>query len=192
MPLLRLILLVGIAAGTLILARSNWQPMSIVFFGLRSPALPLTLWLVAAVLAGAATTLVVSALLHLTRLIAQRVERNRWRGLAGSRSARNYADPPFAANPNPPQTWVPPTAQVPQSAYRPAAEDEDDWERDADDWFEDEPADSRRDRPDFRPPPTYSSRPDPRLPNRPNTGNSVVDADYRVIVPPQRNLDDEP
>ncbi len=191
MPLLRLILLVGFAAGTLILARSNWQPMPVVFLGLRSVALPLTLWLGAAVLAGVATTLVVSALLHLTGLAAQRGERQRVRSQSAPRSTSDYADSRSSVNPGPPRTWVPPSAQVPppRSVDRSVAA-EDDWEQDADDWFEDEPTDSRRDRPDFRQPPNYRSRPDPRSPDRPNSSDPVVDADYRVIVPPQRNLED--
>ena len=191
MPLLRLILLVGLAAGTLILARSNWQSLPVVFLGLRSPALPVALWLVGAILAGVATTLVVRALLQLTGLAAQRVERQRWRSQSASRLVNDYAY--SVANPSQPRTWVPPTAQSPPGATGRSPVEGDDWERDADDWFEDEPIDARRDRPDLRPPPTYSSRPDPRSSDhRPPTGNPVVDADYRVIVPPQRNLDDEP
>lgn len=173
MPLLRLILVVGLAAGTLILARSNWQSMPVVFLGLRSLALPLTVWLLAAALAGVVTTLVIRGLLQLTGLAAQRTERQRFRSQPGSRSSA-YQPPPSSS----PRTWQPP----PAASTRPPASD--DWERDADDWFDDEPTDSRRG--------SSANSPRPEARSADYRSERAVDADYRVIVPPQRNLEDEP
>jgi uncharacterized integral membrane protein len=194
MPLLRLILLLGLTAGTLLLARSNWQPMQLIFLGVQSPSLPLAVWLLAAVLAGVATTLVLGALLQLTGLVAERTERKRFRAQPSQRppSSYGYAPPPSSANPVARPNWQP---TPPPPTTRTAGE-EDDWDQDPEDWFEDGPDDRSRT--------TYSNQADPRASDRsnmpprdsrfaaPRQPDPVVDADYRVIVPPQRNLEDEP
>ncbi len=70
-----------------------------------------------------------------------------------------------------------------------AQDDSSDWEEDASDWFDDESdkrrADSkqepRSDRSNF----SYGAPQE----SEPKKTESVVDADFRVIVPPYRNLD---
>ncbi len=186
MPLLRLILLLGIAILLLLFVLPNWEPsMQLVFLGIRSPAFPLSLWILGAIVAGILTTFVISILFRLTGFTAQRKGRKKARSFDQS-SARTYA-----------YTQTP--ASEPASQ---AANTSSDWEEDASDWFdddqswEDEPKDRKRAHESSQSPASdsrtgssysYSYR-DPKAP-RPAAPDSVVDADYRVIIPPSRNLE---
>jgi uncharacterized integral membrane protein len=186
MPLLRLVLLLGIASLLLLFVLPNWAPsMQLVFFGIRSPAFPLSLWILGAIASGIVTTLVISILFRLTGFTAQRQGRKKGRSFEQS-SSRTYS-----------------YTQAPASDSAPQAASKSDREEDASDWFdddsswEDEPAnppkDRKRTRYESSQPPasgssySYSYR-DPKD-TRPSTSESVVDADYRVIIPPNRNLD---
>ncbi|KAM3093258.1 hypothetical protein ACKFKG_19820 [Phormidesmis sp. 146-35] len=183
MPLLRLILLLGIAILLLLFVLPNWAPsMQLVFLGIRSPAFPLSLWILGAIAAGIVTTLVISILFRLTGFTAQRKGRKKARSFDQS-SARAYS-----------YTQAPASEPTPQAANKSS-----DWEEDASDWFdddsswEDEPKDRKRTSaspsPDSETRSSYSySYRDPKA-TRPAAPDSVVDADYRVIIPPNRNLD---
>jgi uncharacterized integral membrane protein len=188
MPLLRLVLLIGIASLLLLFVLPNWEPpMQLVFLGIRSPAFPLSLWILGAIAAGILTTLAISALFRLTGFTAQRKGRKKARSFDPS-SSRTYS-----------YTQAPAPESAPQAKSKSS-----DWEEDASDWFdddsswEDEPANPPKDRT------RYESS---QAPSNPQTGSSysysyrepkdtrpperesVVDADYRVIIPPNRNLE---
>lgn len=183
MILLRFLLLLAIAGFLIVFTLSNWAvPMQLVFLGIRSPAVPLSIWVLGAIAAGIITTLVITALFGLTGFTARRSIRRTTR--AERSAGYSYTEPSR------------PTA-TPRA--------KSDWEEDASDWFDDSgddwtspPRDQPR-RTDFEAPQTpqsgsrsgstYSYRyreSDPPEPKR----TDVVDADYRVIVPPSRNLDD--
>ncbi len=190
MPIIRLIPLLAMAAILLLFALQNWAPsMQLVFLGIRSPAFPLALWILGAIAAGILTSLVIAGLFHLTGFTAQR--RPRGRRPATQNSSTNDYQAPRSAEPAQTRTaWQakPPTSQ----------DDGSDWEEDASDWFDDESvarpkdwesdrrrADSkqepRSDRSNF----SYGASQE----SEPKKTESVVDADFRVIVPPYRNLD---
>ncbi len=180
MILLRFLLLLAIAGFLIVFTLSNWAvPMQLVFLGIRSPAIPVSIWVLGAIASGIVTTLVITALFGLTGFTARRSIRRPNRTEPRS-SGYSYTEPPTSRT-------------------------KSDWEEDASDWFDDSgddwtspPRDQPR-RTDFEAPQapksgsrsgsTYSYRyreSDPPEPKR----SDVVDADYRVIVPPSRNLDD--
>jgi uncharacterized integral membrane protein len=210
MPILRLLLLLGIAGFLLLFAMQNWTPaMQLVFLGARSPAFPLALWVLGAIAAGILTTLVISGLFRLTGFANPRRVQGRRRPTSFPQPPSNsYSYQPPAREPEPTRTWTAPPSQAKTSATH--DEDSSDWDEDASDWFEDESDDRPQnweDSPRTRPRTDYEVRQDPksgsrsgstysysyRDPENPRVDDtkSVVDADFRVIVPPYRNLDDE-
>lgn len=63
MVALRLTLLIAIAGGLAIFLLQNWDPaLPLVFLGIRSLALPLSLWMLAAIVAGAVTAALINVL----------------------------------------------------------------------------------------------------------------------------------
>lgn len=194
MTLLRLICLLLIAGVLTLFTLQNWSAsLQLVFLGIRSPAFPLPLWMLGAIAAGIVTTIVISMLFRLTRFTAQRsVRRTTSRTPVGQSSSYSYTPPVREA-------------ESPQTAWKGSStpsRDEDWDDEDASDWFDDDSpdwTDEARDRP--------RQRTDYEVPQQPKSGSQsgstysytyrepkrsdVVDADYRVIVPPSRNLDDE-
>lgn len=191
MPILRLILLLGIASILLLFALQNWSPsIQLVFLGIRSPAFPLSLWVLGAIAAGILTALAIGGLFQVTGLTAPKQVR---RPRSVEQPRRSYS---YQASPQPDPVRQP----------QPARADEED----ASDWFDDDtswddaPADSsesRRKRTEYEVPqePKSGSRTGSgysysyRDPEDTNTKmpEPVVDADYRVIIPPHRNLDQD-
>ncbi|MBD1823250.1 hypothetical protein H6F51_12250 [Cyanobacteria bacterium FACHB-DQ100] len=174
MALLRFVLLCAIVGFGVIFALSNWGvSMSLVFLGVPSPSLPLPIWIGGAIGLGAATTLIITALFGLTGFTARRSERKGTRpqstGFAYTETPRNTA---------------------------PRTPDADDWfSDDSDDWATEPKNRSERDFETRQEPTsttrsgstysyTYREAPEPKKPD-------VVDADYRVIRPPVRKLDEE-
>ncbi|PSB19003.1 hypothetical protein C7B65_13390 [Phormidesmis priestleyi ULC007] len=190
MPIIRLILLLGIAATLLLFALQNWTPsMQLVFLGIRSPAFPLALWVLGAIAAGILTALVIAGLFRLTGFTAQRQVRGRKPASFAQNPANRYAyQAPKETEPAQTRTaWQakPPSASVKQD------EDGSDWEDDASDWFDDEADDRPKNwEPDTRRRTDYQA--EARSDSSTEKPESVVDADFRVIVPPYRNLDRNP
>lgn len=200
MTLVRLLLLFAISGILVIFTLSNWAvPMQLVFLGIRSPALPLSLWVLGAIAAGILTTLTINALFGLARFSARRSERRtQARSTAKSTAA---AQEPYAG-----YAYTPPSSfsRTPEPSRSPRSSEGDDWEEDASDWFDEggddwteESSRSRRTDYEARQTPTSGSRSgstysysygEPKPPSQPEP---VVDADYRVIIPPQRNLEDD-
>ncbi len=195
MPIIRLILLLAMAAILLLFALQNWAPsMQLVFLGIRSPAFPLALWILGAIAAGILTTLVIAGLFRLTGFTAQRQTRGRSRRPVSSaqNSSTSYYQAPRDAEPA--QTRTAWQAKAPATAQ----DDSSDWEEDASDWFDDESDDRPKDWESDRR--RADSKQEPRSDrsnfsygapqeSEPKKTESVVDADFRVIVPPYRNLD---
>ncbi len=178
MSLLRFLLLSAIAGFLVIFALSNWGvSISLVFLGIPSPALPLTVWILGAIALGVATTLVITALFGLARFTARRSERKSVR----QAPTNSYA---YAETPR-------------DSATRTTStKEDDDWfEEDGDDWTTEPQDRPKRDFEVSQEPTsgtrsgstysyTYRQSPEPKKPD-------VVDADYRVIRPPVRKLDED-
>ena len=183
MPIIRLILLLGIAATLLLFALQNWTPsMQLVFLGMRSPAFPLALWVLGAIAAGIFTTLTIAGLFRLTGFTAQR----QVRGRRPASATQNFSDRDSYQAPRETNTQSTAWQAKPSSASATRDKDDSDWEDDASDWFDDEAGD----RPKSWEPETQR-RTDSEAPKtRSDSGvnpESVVDADFRVIVPPYRN-----
>lgn len=172
MALLRLVLVLAIVGFAVVFALSNWGvSMSLVFLGVPSPALPLPVWIGGAIGLGAATTLVITALFGLTRFTARRSERK-----SGRQPTSAYTETPR------------------NSATR--TPDADDWFSNTDDDWTSEPKDRPKQNFETRQEPTSTTRsgstysytyreaPEPKQPD-------VVDAEYRVIRPPVRKLDED-
>jgi hypothetical protein len=76
MPLIRLVLVLVTIGGLAALAVSNWSPvLSLVFLGWPTPPLPLAVWVLGAIAAGAATTLAFNTLFSLSNYWAVRQAR---------------------------------------------------------------------------------------------------------------------
>lgn len=177
MAVLRLVLILAVAGILAIFTLSNSTvPMSIVFLGVRSPTLPLSLWILGGIALGIATTAAINVLFGLTRFTARRSER---------KTVRHSTQP----------TGVYPYSQQPgQPSRSTASEDADDWFSDGGDDWTDEPRNPpRRD---------FESRQDPASGSqsgstysytyrKPAAPPEVVDADYTVIKPPTRKLDED-
>lgn len=187
MPIIRLILLLGIAGTLLLFALQNWTPsMQLVFLGIRSPAFPLALWVLGAIAAGILTALTIAGLFRLTGFTAKRQVRGRRPASAAQNSSDRYSyqAPRETESAQPRTAWqAKPSSSVVQD------EDNSDWEDDASDWFDDEANDRPKDwEPDLRRRADYQTQQETRSESSAKP-ESVVDADFRVIVPPYRNLD---
>jgi len=244
---MRAVFLLVIVVGLTIFALQNVEPaLSLVFLGIRSPALPLSIWILLSMGTGVVTSLLISALLSFSNYLSQR-ERS---GHIRSRDAVSPDSRTAYAPPRPrkqeidsdfdtensqtsyrteygtpagytPQTFQQETPNPPaarnyaQQTTVQAADDEDDWVSDGsksasggsdDDWGDD------RDLPD-RPqvndvpaanPRAYETKQEPkskswagsvysygyRDPSQSGVGQteSVYDAEYRVLVPPQEPI----
>ncbi|NJR50137.1 MAG: hypothetical protein HC780_11760 [Leptolyngbyaceae cyanobacterium CSU_1_3] len=147
-----------------------------------------------AIASGIVTTLLISGLFRLTKFTAQRPRRSR---SVEPTPSRTYSYTQAPREPERPSTPASQTSKNPPS----------DWQEDASDWFDDDsswgdeptdnPTDRATDRPrsthepirSAKPGPAYSYRyGDPETPKA-DTSKPVVDADFRVIVPPYRSPD---
>jgi uncharacterized integral membrane protein len=148
MSLIRLVLLLLILSGVTLFALQNWLPvLPLTILGGQTQALPLAVWMVGAIVAGAFTTLVFAGLFKLSNTLAA--------PRRSSRRAASRADEPDFTPPN--SEWRSESAPAAQATANGRTTDsiEDDWEQsrrqdDWDDWSDYvEPADSA--------PPPYDS-----------------------------------
>ncbi|NDJ16666.1 LapA family protein [Myxacorys almedinensis] len=213
MSLLRSVVLLMVLGSLALLTVQNWSaPMQLVFLGMRSLALPLPIWIVGALVAGILTTIVISILFRLTGFTAGRSARRPSPSYVAPTepppsSSYSYTPPSYTQSVESPRTtWR--TATPPSTPSDPSSGDREEWgSEDASDWFDDssdwadEPRDSRSSsrRTDYevRQEPKSGSRSGSnysysyRDPDPPTNPADVVDADYRVIIPPNRNLEDD-
>ena len=203
--LFRLILLLAIVGGLTVFALSNGSTLALTFLGMQTPTLPLALWVLGAIAAGAMTHLLITALFRLSNLLAVAEVRSQLR-----RERRREGNPlrPGQRPLNDDSDWQnwdgyepredrlgddrqPPSPKTSTKAQAPI----DDWEDGFKDDWEDEPRPQPRSTPEPRPTspssgPAYSA-PSPRqsvgrTETRSSDG-SVVDANFRVLVPPTRS-----
>lgn len=208
MALIRLALLLVVLGGLTLLLVQNWSPvLPLIFLGLKTQALPLAIWILFSITAGAFTSLFITALFNLSnyftrssvskRHATRRSENPRTRGdrqVNGRPNAeRTHADQTGATAPKPD------TDSTPSDAF-------DDWDADSaedNDWdFEEDTAKT----PNYssqntvKDSTTYEVSTEPksgyrsgsvysysyREPSNSGVGKteSVYDADYRVITPP--------
>ncbi|PSB11094.1 hypothetical protein C7B76_23620, partial [filamentous cyanobacterium CCP2] len=145
--MVRLTLFLFILASLVILVLSNLSPIALTILGVRTLALPLGVWVVGAIGAGALTTLFLSLLWNASRPAARRPPRSNPRVGAGS-------SPPWAAKRRDAQP-----AET-SSAASTSRRANDDWEADRgkadwDDWGDyQEPSATQT----FEPPPRESFR----------------------------------
>jgi uncharacterized integral membrane protein len=214
--LFRLILLLAIAGGLTIFALSNGSTLALSFLGMPTPTLPLALWVLGAIAAGVMTHGLIVALFRLSNLLAVTEVRSQLRRDRGRESNPSRPGQRRAANSNDDSDWQnwdryeepvdrpaddrfaddrPPTSS--KTSVKPSPPI-DDWEGDFKDEWDDEPR--PRPQPAPRPstptptaynyaPPQPSSRTVDRSTDRSTnqaTDGSVVDANFRVLVPPTR------
>lgn len=187
MPVIRLILLLVVLGGLTLLLTQNWSPvLPLVFLGVKTQALPLAIWILISIAAGAFTSLFITSLFKLSNHF-------------GRSSKRRYVSGASAQYSQPPKTAA--SQPKPDDAN---STDTDDWSSgttDDDDWdFEDEP-DKTRDSTQN----TVKDSTTSKVSTEPKTSNqsgaysysyqepsnsgvgkteSVYDADYRVLTPP--------
>ena len=107
MPVIRIVLLLLVLGGLSLLLAQNWLPvLQLVFLGMRTPALPLAIWILIGVAAGALTSLLITALFKLSNYLAAQNLGLRQRGRDVETTQRSSGaqrpDPPSSANPRPP------------------------------------------------------------------------------------------
>ena len=119
---MRAVFLLVIVVGLTIFALQNVEPvLSLVFLGVRSPALPLSIWILSSIAAGVVTSLLISALLAFSNYLSQpngrtgRDSRSRPDAFPEERRTP-YTPPPPSRKPeiDPDRTWE----NQPASGYR--------------------------------------------------------------------------
>jgi uncharacterized integral membrane protein len=190
---MQILLLLAILSGLALLLVQNWSPvLPLVFLGLTTPALPLAVWILISLFAGAGTSVAIASLFNLANYFAQPKARNKR------------------------QVQPPPRPQPSYNSYTGRSTQDTSNNNNADDWFE-EPIndedwhleenaqDSNNDNTDAYPQdsrnyevnnqPKSSKRQGSvysysyREPKSSRVGNSesVYDADYRVLTPPYKS-----
>ncbi|MCF4969410.1 LapA family protein [Nostoc sp. CMAA1605] len=201
MAVIRLILLIAIMGGLTLLLVQNWSPvLSLVFLGMRSQSLPLALWILFSMTAGAGTSLLITSLFRLSNYFApsQKIPST----TTARRNTTNKREQ-FTSEPSTP----PPPKSQPESSRRERFDEEfDDWTNEGanDDWdFDEQPNPAPQANSANEPKRNSTSYERPQQPNQvsrsgstysysyrepKNTAagkaESVYDADYRVIIPP--------
>ncbi|MBD2454667.1 LapA family protein [Nostoc sp. FACHB-87] len=207
MAVLRLILLVAILGGLTLLLVQNWSPaISLVFLGVRTQPLPLAMWILFITTAGALTSVLITTLFKLSSYFVGQSQ-----PAPKSRVTPRRVTTPRREEPQS-QPYTPPSSS--RSNQAADSEEFDDWEtsNNNDDWDfaeKSEPAPPPRAKTqperDFEP---EERQPEPKTASKSgstysysyrepkNTAagktESVYDADYRVIIPPYKQPEDEP
>ncbi|AFZ31414.1 hypothetical protein Glo7428_2919 [Gloeocapsa sp. PCC 7428] len=207
MPVLRLLLLLVVLGGLTLLLLQNWSPvLPLVFLGGRSQALPLAVWILLSIAAGALSALLIAGLFKTSNYFAQsRVKRRS----IGDRT------PPRPNQRTVKQEYTTAASATYSSAASTPTDPTDDWNSDNstdEDWnFEENPTPPGNFPPEttINNSKTYEVSPDSSKtnpsssvysysssePRNTSVGKteSVYDADYRVITPPygSRNTTEE-
>ncbi len=206
-----LLLLLVILASLLLFAVQNLSPsLSLVFLGIQTQALPLAVWMLAAVALGVATTLVIAALLRLSNYFVARQARQSARITADRPTPTPKADVPKVNAPKITQ----PSAQMPQEEdiqdsftprqpASPPSNSNDGFVEDDETYAS--TADFKR---VYRSSTPYTTRQEPTTRIQPDSSysysyreppgtgvgkaQSIYDAEYRVIIPPYQAPAPEP
>jgi uncharacterized integral membrane protein len=216
MPLIRLVLVLGIIGLVAAFAVSNGAPgVALVFLGMPTPTLPLAVWVLGAMAAGMATTLALNTLFSLSNYWAVRQVRPRSlrqnadapartssQAVRPARTAAKAVDDEAWQNwegyEEAPKARPPvPTVAAPAAGSKRPDQDSDDWDFMGDDDWDAAPASPsaemrsavRRDEsaaPGAKSGVNARSPQDAKSATIANQSKLVVDADYRVIVPPYK------
>ncbi|QIR39170.1 LapA family protein [Tolypothrix sp. PCC 7910] len=214
MNVIRLILLVAILGGLTLLLTQNWSPpISLVFLGMRTQALPLAMWMLFATAAGALTSVFITSLFKISNYFVGQPRQTRFKSTTASPRTKTT----FRKETTPPPTSTPPPASNTENTSN---DEFDDWNTNNqdDDWnFEQNPreaSNTQQQSQDFAESKSYERPQQPqsssksgsvysynyREPKNTSVGKteSIYDADYRVIIPPyqpptpnQENDDDD-
>lgn len=144
MPVIRLFLLLVVLGGLTLLLLQNWSPvLPLVFLGLQTQALPLAVWILLSIAAGATTSLFITSLFKVANLFS-RSSSNKNKKVAASprsrppRTSTQRSEPiytsPTTSRPSPPPVSIPSDAA-------------DDWGSNSssnDDWGFEEDTEKRR------------------------------------------------
>lgn len=194
---MRIFLLLVVLGGLTILLGQNWSPvLPLVFLGVQTQALPLAVWILLSIAAGALTSLFIAGLFKLANYLAPPSKRRKVQPPPRSSDQRSERYTAASRPSSPPD---------PDSTPRNAA---DDWGSDPttndDDWdFEEGTNKTPSHPPDEPRSKTYEVSSKPKSgyqtesysyyqePSNSSVGKpeSVYDADYRVIAPPYRQPD---
>jgi hypothetical protein len=176
MDLIRLIILIFLLGGLTLFLVQNFSPaLPLVFFGMRTQPLPLALWILSSLLAGASTSILINSL---SKLVTNPIR------IPQTDSSQPQTRT-FTREQTTPRPQNPPSSTS-QSKYNQV----DDWERNTneDDWDVGENLQEKS-------PPASSSSYSFSYQDPKNTAvgktESVYDADYRVIVPPYKQPNTE-
>ena len=197
MVVIRITLLLVVLGGLTLLLAQNWLPgLQLVFMGVKTQPLPLALWILISLAAGANTSLFITSLFKLSNYFAHSAELGR--KIAGAKSAQTTAAPQPAASRDRSNT---------NSTDSEAADDWGSNSTDDDDWDFEEDTDKTQNSTQntVKDSTTYEVNTNPKSGSRSgsvysynyreprNSGvgktESVYDAEYRVITPPYKQTD---
>jgi hypothetical protein len=199
MAVIRLIILVTVLGGLTLLLAQNFSPaLPLVFLGMRTKPFPLSMWILFSVFAGGTTSFLVSSLLGIANYFAPSRRQASKKTSVSPSSSTSYRQQEPSSRPASSSTSSRTT-----SDYR--NDTEEDWDLDSrsDDWDFEETKPKSAARPqdtkvnnsrtqEYQEERTTSSKSDSsysysyREPQNSGVGKteSIYDADYRVIVPP--------
>ncbi|BAZ06497.1 hypothetical protein [Calothrix sp. NIES-3974] len=183
MAVIRLVLIFVVIGSVTLLVIQNFSPsLAIKFLGMRSQALPFSIWVLISIVAGALTSLIISSLLRLSSF-----------KIGGKQESFTPPSPPRP--PQSPRERVATKNPSPQPDVEPRVNrDLDEWEQTAsEDWdFEDDVVQEigKRDRPHQTPKTDYSTNV-PRDKHR-NTRDFDDDLDEDLFTPDQQQTSKSP
>lgn len=217
MPVIRLILLLVVLGGLTLLLLQNWSPvLPLVFLGWQTQALPLAVWILLSIAAGATTSLFISSLFKVANLFSRSPARK-------SKKVAPSTPPPRTTTQRREPKYTPPASPAPSYTGSIPDNAADDWESNStandDDWdFEEDTNKTQANTDQVRNSRAYDTSNQPKVEvkdsrtyevnsesksgertgsvysynyrDASNSGvgktESVYDADYRVITPPYR------
>lgn len=215
---MRIILILVVLGGLILLLAYNLSPVSLVFLSMRSPALPLAVWILLSLAAGAITSLFINGLHGLSNYFANSSSKRRNNNIKSPppRPSEQRRETDYTTTYTAPNTPKPNTESASSDEFDDwgSNSNNDDW--DTDDWESEEDTDkedtnkTRNSNPqiDIKDSRTYEVNQEPQSSNKSgavysysyqepkNSGvgktESVYDADYRVLTPPYRQIDTTP
>lgn len=203
---MRNVLLLGVLSGLVLFAAQNWSSsaLAIVFLGMKTPVLPLAVWILIALIAGFLT----SCLLQFSHSLLSPSPAPS-RKPAASRPSRPRPEP--AENPGWRETSYAYTAPNQEDVTATSAEDASDWDDNTDevdewdDWEEEAPAPRTKSYQPVEEPRDYEVRQEPKTVSRSGSVYSysyrepsgsgvgktedVYDAEFTLITPPSPEYD---
>ena len=185
---MQIILLLVILGGLALLLLQNWSPvLPLVFLGLTTPALPLAVWILISLVAGASTSLAIASLFNLANYFAQPKPTKKRQFTPPPRpqpSSNTYSKQPAQESSNSADDWLEDPHNDQDWQYEENTQNSDN----ADSYPQDsrsyevnnEPKSSKRQGSVY----SYSYREPDSVKEK---TESVYDADYRVLTPPYKS-----